>query len=112
MNLLLLSLGLGAVPQFLKRAGSIAFVPTAGIPYEQPTFVERDRRLFKEMEFKLVELDIATASRKVIGSTLAEVDAVFVSGGNVFFLMQAIWQSGFGEEVRRFIKSGGLYIGA
>jgi peptidase E len=51
-RLLLTSLGMGALVDFVGDTPTdltVAFVPTAGDPYEKPTFVDDDRKKLRTM---------------------------------------------------------------
>ncbi|WP_039938509.1 Type 1 glutamine amidotransferase-like domain-containing protein [Streptomyces himastatinicus] len=114
-DLLLVSLGLGAVAEFVggELAGKrLAFVPDAGAPYEDRSFVERDRSLLSRMGFDLLEVTLDGKTAVELRSELADVDVVFVAGGNSFYLLEKAVASGFGEVLGELLDHGVKYIGA
>lgn len=110
---MLLSLGLGAMPGFFPpSAGRLGFVPTAGDAYEDPQFIRRDLALLAGQGYKLVELPFngRLADRSV--ADLESVDAVFVAGGNTFYLLQQLRLTGGDVVLTRRVRDGMPYVGA
>jgi len=112
MRILLLSLGLGAVPRYLRKGATLGFVPTAGEPYADPYFVREDRARLEQLGYKLVDIDLSRQSAAQVRSSLAPIEALFVAGGNTFYLMQQLCANGAQEVVLDFIAHDHLYIGA
>ncbi|MHB8160614.1 MAG: Type 1 glutamine amidotransferase-like domain-containing protein [Thermoleophilia bacterium] len=113
MNLLLLSLGLGAVPKFLgPSAKHIGFVPTAGDVYEDPYFVREDRQRLTKLGFVLEDIDLTSGLKEKIIQQISSVDAVFVAGGNSFYLMQQLIAKDVANDFRQLLLEGLPYIGA
>lgn len=112
MNLLLISKGLEAVNPFLRQVSSIGFVPTAGEPYEDPYFVEEDRSRLTQLGFDVRNVDITRLDRSDILAIVNNVDALFVAGGNTFYLMQQIRAKELVDDFRNYILEGHRYIGA
>ena len=114
MRLFLGSSGLGALAGFLGddlRGGVAAYVPTAAKRLDDADFVEKDVRHLEELGFTVGELDVAAATREEIGTALAQAQLVFVDGGPVFYLLQQVRQSGFGELLTPVVRSGTPYVG-
>ena len=42
---------------------------------------------------------------------LANYDAVYVCGGNTFYILDRMRRSGVEESIKKFVRTGGLYIG-
>lgn len=112
MKLLLLSLGLGALVNHLPKGARVGFVPTAGEPYDDPYFVRDDRRRLVELGYIVSDLDLTGETKDVLIARFKQIDAIFVAGGNTFYLMQQICAKGLAEELTRAVKEGLLYVGA
>lgn len=112
MNLLLVSLGLGALKDVVAAGASIGFVPTAGEPYADPYFVKDDRNRLAKLGYKIRDVDITSVPLTEITEALKQIDALFVAGGNTFYLMQQIRSKGLLENFREFALSERPYIGA
>ncbi|MCX8074448.1 MAG: Type 1 glutamine amidotransferase-like domain-containing protein [Clostridia bacterium] len=111
MNTLLLSKNLGIIKNYLTSGSKIGFVPTAGETYDNPWFVVEDRQRLNKMNYNIEDIDITNLDKTSIKNKLNEIDALFVSGGNVFYLMQQIRKKDIVEEFINFINSDKLYIG-
>lgn len=116
VELLLVSRWLSAVPGFLTpRTGPgarIGFVPTASSIYDDRAWVDLDRTTLREQGWQTVELDIEAMPADDIATCLTTVDAVFVSGGNVFHLLAAMRRTGFADVLTTHVQAGLPYIGA
>lgn len=89
-----------------------AFVPTAGDPYEDKDFVYVDREALVDIGISVVDIDLKATKHKELENTLSQVDLVLVAGGNTFYLMDKIKESGFDTIVKKRIKAGLIYIGS
>jgi dipeptidase E len=91
---------------------NVAFVPTAGHPYEDPSFVELDHRKLVDHGFNVIELDLKGRSREDLEDALADVDVVYVAGGNTFYLLEQVRASGFDELLPELLGRDVIYVGA
>ena len=116
MRALLLSMGLGALPGFVTAgrppgAGvRVAFVPTAGDPYDDPSWVAADRRTLQGYGWDVTDLDVARAGPREVDEALDGADLVYVAGGNTFHLLHHVRRSGLDAALAR--HTGLLYAGA
>ncbi|MDL9936052.1 Type 1 glutamine amidotransferase-like domain-containing protein [Gordonia sp. ABSL1-1] len=114
-DLLLLSRWLDAVPGFLRErvpAGArIGFVPTASAIYPDTAWVDLDRDTLRGQGWHTVDLDVESLSAAQLAARLADVDAVFVAGGNVFHLLGALRRSGGAQVLACAVTAGLPYIG-
>lgn len=117
MRLLLLSMGLGAVPGFVAdarpRGGQVrvAFVPTAGDTYDDPSWVRADRQALLGFGYEVVDLDLAMATPADVDVALDGADLLYVAGGNTFHLLHHVRRSGLDAALAR-AGSGLRYAGA
>ncbi|WP_158255787.1 Type 1 glutamine amidotransferase-like domain-containing protein [Amycolatopsis sp. BJA-103] len=113
--MLLVSLGLGRVPEFVSgeiKGKVLAFVPTAATPYEDRSFVERDRIALAGMGFDVRDVPLEGKNVETLRDELAEVEVLFVAGGNSFYLLQEVKSSGFDVVLEELLDRGVPYIGA
>lgn len=115
-ELLLVSRWLDTVTGFLTpRTGPgalIGFVPTASSIYDDRAWVDLDRATLREQGWATIDLDIESMPATDIEDTLDTIDAVFVSGGNVFDLLAAMRRTGFADVLTERVRAGLPYIGA
>ncbi|MDR1969996.1 MAG: Type 1 glutamine amidotransferase-like domain-containing protein [Candidatus Nomurabacteria bacterium] len=93
------------------RGKKVIFIPTAA-KEKLVLYVKADRKALEDIGFEVEDLKISKASHEEIEKKIAETDVVFVSGGNVFYLLQELRRKGADKILRDFIKSGKLYIGS
>ena len=88
----------------------VAFIPTAAIKYER--WLDDDRNKFEELGFKIQIFDIKDKTEDEIRNKLSKVDIIFVSGGNTFYLLEKVKQSGFDKVLRELKNTDKIYIGS
>lgn len=118
MKLLLTSTGLcpQVAPFFLKlikqspKNFNIAFIPTAADPYDDKWFVKKDIESLSGLGFPVDIVDLKTEPA-VIRSQLENHQIIFVGGGNTFYLLHWIRQSGVDKYLARLLEDR-YYIGA
>ena len=72
---------------------TVAFIPTAANNYTNKNFVDDDREKLLELGFKILEIDIADKTQTFLEKQLINADIVFVTGGNVFYLLEKVIES-------------------
>jgi dipeptidase E len=120
MKLFLTSAGL--VPEtreyFLKLLGKntkdtkVCYIPTAADPSKDKWFMKKNRDRFGELGFKITEVDIKNGSDSSLSKKMDSFDIVFVEGGNAFYLLKHVRDSGFDFAIKRFLDRGGIYVGS
>lgn len=114
-RLFLASSGLGRIREFVKAEPNqlkMLFVPTAGNLDEDVWWIDKDRDVLTKMGFDITELDIEHATHDTMKTALNKTDIVYIAGGNTFYLLKQLQDTGFGELLTSYVKKGGLYAGA
>ena len=88
------------------------FIPTAGDPYDNKDFVEADRIALEKYGLDIVEMDIKNKNEEEIREIIDGADIVLVAGGDTFYLMEKLKESGADKIIKEFVASGGIYIGS
>ena len=88
------------------------FIPTAGDPYDNKDFVEADRIALEKYGLDVVEMDIKIKNEEEIRKAIVGADIVLVAGGDTFYLMAKLKESGTDKVIKDFIKKNGIYIGS
>lgn len=91
---------------------TVTFIPTASKPEDITFYVENDLQALKELGLCVEILDIEQQNLDIIKETLYRNDYIFVAGGNTFYLLQALRQSGADQAIKDLILQGKLYIGS
>ena len=114
-KLFLGSSGLGYIKKFVGDNPpnlNMLFIPTAGNLDDDVWWIDKDRDVLGKMGFKITELDIANASVKEMQKALNSTDIVYIAGGNTFYLLKQLRESGFDKLLTNYVEKGGLYAGA
>jgi dipeptidase E len=119
MKLFLTSAGLPpeTTEEFLKLLNKkpeetkICFITTASHPEENKWYVEKDRERLSELGFKITEFDLKKENENSLRDKLKNFDVIFVEGGNTFYLLKYVRESGFDEALKLFLERGGIYLG-
>lgn len=93
------------------KGQTITFIPTASLPEEVDFYVAEGKRALENLGFLVDELEISTATDDEISKKMGGNDAIYVSGGNTFFLLQELTRTGADKLIKSHIAAGKLYIG-
>lgn len=110
-NLLLTSLGLGALPGFLERfapGGRGIYVPTAAAAERDAPWVAEARGAFAAALRELAEVWLEDDDDPAL---LAEVDAVILGPGDPFHLLDRLHATGWDAAIASAVRSGVAYVG-
>ncbi len=117
MTLLLTSAGMKVKTEIMKilpkpaEQIKLAHIITASKSESDTSYVHRDSEAMKYAGFQVEEIDIEGQTESELRELLAEKDIVYVQGGNTFYLMKAVRESGFDKVVNELINQGKIYIG-
>ncbi len=114
-RLLLASSGLEYIKTFVgkdPKSVKLLFIPTAGNLDDEVWWIDKDRDVLARMGFHITELDIEHSSKTEMQKSLSDTDIVYVAGGNTFFLLKQLRETGFDAMLTEYVNSGGLYAGA
>ena len=118
MKLYLASYAMVSMAKIIKHEGcdfagkKAIFVPTAGDPYSNKDFVEADKIALNKYGLNIVELDVKNRNEKEIREMIDGADIVLVAGGDTFYLMEKLKESGADKIIKEFVERGGIYIGS
>ena len=108
---ILLSNNKKIIKDYIKENSKIGFIPTASELENDRWYMEKDKEDLKAMSFDLVIIDISKESRDEILEKFKYIDAVFVAGGNSFFLLQQLKIKNVLQELKIFAKDK-IYVGS
>jgi dipeptidase E len=90
----------------------LAYITTAGNGSNDKTYLEVHKGLLKKEGYNFEELDIDGKNESELRELLKDKDAVYVDGGNTFYLLKAVCESGFDKVIKELIEKGVVYIGS
>ena len=98
------------LPKPLSEA-KILYVTTASKKVNDASYVERTRQKMDELNFSYTEYDIVGKSEEELKKALSSHDILYVEGGNTFYLLKAVRDTGFEKIVKEEIENGLVYWG-
>jgi len=90
----------------------LAYITTAAKGSRDLAYLETDRKLLREEGYDFEELDIEGKNEVELRTMLADKDVVWVEGGNTFYLLKAVRESGFDTVIKELIAKGAVYVGS
>lgn len=76
------------------------------------SYLDRAREVFRRNNCYFEDLDLDGKNEDELRDILKKFDGVFVNGGNVFYLLKSIRESGFDKVIKDLLPQGLIYIGA
>ena len=93
------------------KGKTVTFIPTASIPEEITFYVDDDKKALEKLGLIVEEFNVTEYSEQEIRDTLNKNDYIFISGGNTFYLLQELKNTGAGKIIVDYIEKGKIYIG-
>lgn len=94
-----------------KEEMRIGYVTTASKGARSGEFVSQVKSAMQENGYYFEEIDIKGKSQEEIISFFRDKNVIHVEGGNTFYLLKAIRETGFSEILKELLDSGKIYIG-
>ena len=91
---------------------TVCFVTTAANPYQNKSFVDRDRNALINLGFHVKDVDVEGSNVTALQESIKDCNIIFVAGGNTFYLLEKVKSSGFDQVIHTFLADGGIYIGS
>lgn len=116
-TILLTSAGMDVKEEILKilprpaNQINVAYITTASKAEPDTSYVEKDRKLLKTEGFEVDEVDIEGKTQGELFALLDNHNLIFIQGGNTFYLLKAIRESGFDKVIKKLINRGVIYVG-
>ncbi|MBS3051434.1 MAG: Type 1 glutamine amidotransferase-like domain-containing protein [Candidatus Aenigmarchaeota archaeon] len=95
-----------------KTKLKLAFIPTAADPYKDKWWIRADRKILTKKGFRLVTVDLKGMKKSNLLKKLNEFDIIYVAGGNTFYLLQKMRESGFDKIIKKLLRGGKIYVGS
>jgi dipeptidase E len=91
---------------------TVAFIATAADVYEDKWFVESDRSKLISQGFKIREVSLVSKNVEELEKDISDCKVIFVSGGNTFYLLQKVRESGFDKVIKKLVPTDIIYVGS
>jgi len=105
----------GEVEKYLPKSlieSKILYITTAINKSEDIHHVVQTREIFKESGFNYTEYDIEGKTEEELREALRSIDILYMEGGNPFYLLKAIRETGFEKLIKEAVNRGVVYWGA
>lgn len=105
---------MGILPHFIEESlegKTVSFIPTASIPESVTFYVEAGKKALQKLGMIVDEVELTALSPEEITHKLKKNDCIYVTGGNTFFLLQALRKTGADRLIIEHIEVGKIYIG-
>lgn len=101
------------VKNFDPRIKKFLFITTASeIEEGDKTWLQKDRDSMVDLGYDLKDFTLTNNTQKQVEESLTKVDGIIMAGGNTFYLLWKIQQSGSAILIKKFVENGGVYIGS
>lgn len=108
---ILLSSNMQIIKKYVKENAKIGFIPTASELDNDRWYMEESRNNLKNMKFDIIDIDVSKESKEALIDKFNNIDAIFVAGGNSFYLLQQLKLKDVLQELINFANSK-IYIGS
>jgi peptidase E len=89
----------------------ILFVPTASRTEGEMKYVRKSAAELTALGINEKNIVWFDANNPKQAAPFEQYDVVYVCGGNTFYLMQKLLETGLGEEIKKLVGAGKLYVG-
>lgn len=94
-----------------KSEMKIGYVVTAAKGARHPDFFENVKTEIRKNGYPIDEYDIEGKTKEEILDFFSNKNIIQIEGGNTFYLLRAIRNSGFEEALKEMFEQGKVYIG-
>ncbi len=90
---------------------SIGYITTASKGVEDKTYLNVHKNEMRKLGLKFEEMDIEGKSKTELENFLSTKNVVHVEGGNTFYLLKAMRETGFDKIIKECVENGLIYLG-
>jgi dipeptidase E len=94
-------------PQEIK----LAHIVTAANVAPDTAYLDIDKKAMMDLGFQVTDFSLEDQTETTLHNTLKDYDLIYVQGGNPFYLLHHIRQSGFAHVIDKLLDEGKWYIG-
>lgn len=92
---------------------NLAFITTAAeAETGDKAWLQADHQALTDVGFNVRDLTLTGLNEEQLDQALMDIDVVVMAGGNTFYLLQRIYESGFDQVITRLLDRGVTYIGS
>ena len=116
-TMLLTSAGMNVKEEILKilpkppKELKLTHITTASIDEKNKDYFHKETQIMKELGFQVTEADISGMTEGKVRKLLKDTNIIYIQGGNTYYLLKSIKESGFDKVVKELLEKGVIYIG-
>ena len=95
-----------------KQEMRIGYITTAGTKAHDPSFLRKRKSDMRADGYAFEEIDLTGKSLSEMRDFFEEKNIIQMEGGNTFYLLKVIRETGFGTLLDEFLHAGKIYMGA
>lgn len=95
-----------------KESVHVAFIATASDPEPDKWYVTKARAQLQEAGMHVFDIDLKEEIADSLWKKLIGIDAIYLTGGNTFYLLDWVRKSGFDNILPKLLDRGTIYIGS
>ena len=108
---ILLSSNKMIINKYLKKKAKVGFIANASELDSDRWYMEKDKKDLCDMGYNILDIDITNETKETIINKFDLVDAIYVAGGNAFYLLQQLKIKNVLDELISFANDK-IYIGS
>jgi len=89
----------------------IIFIPTASRSKEELEYVDKSKKELLNLGITENNIKTLNLENSVSFQDIKNFDVLYVCGGNTFYLLKKVRETGFDKVIIKFVKTGKLYFG-
>ncbi|EKE19307.1 MAG: Peptidase, S51 family [uncultured bacterium] len=90
----------------------LAYVITASKGTTDLEYIKRHKEKMDKLRIDYEEIDVEGSNENDLREIFKDKNAVYVDGGNTFYLLKAVRESGFDKIITKLLEKGVVYVGA
>lgn len=90
----------------------LAYITTASKGVDNLDYLKRHKEKMENLGINFEEIDIEGKNESDLKEILKYKNAVYVEGGNAYYLLKSVRESGFEKVIKELIEKGVAYIGS
>ncbi|MCX6752130.1 MAG: Type 1 glutamine amidotransferase-like domain-containing protein [Candidatus Nomurabacteria bacterium] len=94
-----------------KGQMKIGYVTTASKGVSNTDYIKIFKKQIEEDGYNLEEIDIENKTKKELKEFFKDKNVIHMEGGNTFYLLKAIKETGFDKIINELLSEGKVYIG-
>ena len=117
MKLLLASNGQFLIEQGYKLLGipmdkiRIGYITTASKRASSDGYIKIHKKMMREQNLSFEEIDIENKSEYELRNFFSDKNIIHMEGGNTYYLLKAVKESGFDKILKDLLDKGVVYVG-